>query len=653
MDGRVDFNTIFISRCRDEMAAKSSLADNGVFPIRVIDLKDTFDSKGGIAFTVPNDWSFHTISHTWSMEIRKFSEEVGIAVKEERNLEYNQVFKQKKLDHCPAYSHLLEFLEILRSDGVERVWFDALCINQVDNSDKSHEIVHMGAFYFHSLGCYVAAHGFGRGFGMTDDNHRLPRWFSRVWTFQEFLLPKRLTFVVEMGRLDLHTAISMLRARHLMGSCECKGEAESLLWEWGSEAMACEIKGGDTAYPPLGTNWLTRDMRDLLARAVEDADAVRALLSRAVEGGDEVEFWRIIDGNSGGYNRCMHGRFQRIIRSVNDTDEELEKRMYLIDRDTYIYVLSRMKDESRKDVLITQMLMRFWVVCSGGLPAIVREISLRACSNDEDRVLSVLGLLGLDGKLRQLRTGQTLDEQIVQMCNAMAKNNLCNLITLCAAFMRPYVSAASSRQSPCRGLSWAPHFLAPPGNYLLEFVLEQTDFLHRAFRLIVVTAGITSRGSLSLTCYILKGRLLPLLQHAKQCLTGSNFFNLKVGCYACLDLPEFADTFVLEIIHGHALCLNASSSFNATASSELSLIPQGKISLAQHHVAENYFEGAMNLDIEANGMRWGTLPDTVEFNVWLLLLGTIRRKLPFTDLNRLVLVFMMMAYAMCAQRFVR
>ncbi|MCO5582555.1 hypothetical protein L7F22_036452 [Adiantum nelumboides] len=331
MDGRIDFNTLFISRCRDEMVAKSSLEDNGVFPIRVIDLKDTFDSNRGIVFIAPRDWNFYTISHTWSMEVRNFSQEVGDIVKEDKNLQYNEVFKQKKMDRYPAYSHLLEFLKILKSDGVERVWFDALCINQVDNHEKSHEIAHMGAFYFHSLGCYVAAHGFGRGFAMIDNEHCLPRWFSRVWTFQEFLLPKRLTFVVEMGRLHRHTVISTLRARHLMGRCECKGEAESVLWLWGSEAMASGIKGDYTAtLAPLG-EWWTKDTRDTLSRAVEDANAVRELLSRAVEGGDEVEFWRLLDRSSGAYNRCMHGRVERVTRSKNDIDEESEKTLYLVD----------------------------------------------------------------------------------------------------------------------------------------------------------------------------------------------------------------------------------------------------------------------------------------------------------------------------------
>ncbi|MCO5582556.1 hypothetical protein L7F22_036453 [Adiantum nelumboides] len=241
--------------------------------------------------------------------------------------------------------------------------------------------------------------------------------------------------------------------------------------------------------------------------------------------------------------------------------------------------------------------------------------------------------------MQQLRSGQTLDEQIVQMCNAMAKSNLGNLITLCAAFIRPYVSAATFPQSRFLGLSWAPHFISPPGNYLIEFLLEQTEFPHRDFQHAVATASVTSTGSFSLSCYILKGRLLPLLQHAKQCSKGSTFFNWKVGCYACLDLHQ-SDIFVLEIVHGHALCLNASSAHTPTANSELSFVPERTVSLAEYHVAENYFEGCMILDIEANGMGWGTLPDTVEYNVWLLLLGTIQKRLPFTDMNRLVLVFM-------------
>lgn len=219
----------------DELATggrSSQVADNGIFPVRVIDVKGTFRSMGGIVFSEPKDWHFHTISHTWSMEIRKLSEEVGSKVMQQKTA-YNEVFKHEKLYNQPGYVRLLEFLKIIQADGVERVWFDALCINQVDDQEKSHEIVHMGAFYFHSLGCYVTAHGFGRGFRLTDCHHQSARWFSRAWTLQEWLLPKTLTFVVELSRPQIQEVVMEVRKMHELGECDCKGVAGSAVWLWG------------------------------------------------------------------------------------------------------------------------------------------------------------------------------------------------------------------------------------------------------------------------------------------------------------------------------------------------------------------------------------------------------------------------------------
>ena len=151
---------------------------------------------------------FHTISHTWSMVIRQLSIDIGIELKQQgTEIGYNDVFNRANLDGQLGYAHLLEFLKILHEDGVEKVWFDALCINQVDNEEKSRKILHMGAFYFHSLGCYMMAHGFGRGFGIVDDDGHIPLWFSRVWTFQEFLLPKILSFVVELSTTYFHDIV--------------------------------------------------------------------------------------------------------------------------------------------------------------------------------------------------------------------------------------------------------------------------------------------------------------------------------------------------------------------------------------------------------------------------------------------------------------
>ncbi|KAI5080885.1 hypothetical protein GOP47_0004068 [Adiantum capillus-veneris] len=452
----------------------AKVADKGVFPVRVIDVENTLRSCGGIAFIKPKDWSFHTISHTWSRDIQKLSKIIG-AKKKSEGLAYNQMFKAAKFQRNKGYNKFIAFLKILQKDGVKAVWFDALCINQVDIDEKDQEIKHMGAFYFHSLGCYVVAHGFGKGFQVVDNKECLPRWFSRVWTFQEWLLPKMLCFVVELSRDDLHGIIRASRNEHGMAFCACKGKLPSTVWPWGFghyglQRVAPPHNHSNSTIQPWASHILTcrssanHLMKDIAARWSSTSSSSSSSSSSAsaseveqyygkrlhrclqynpglVEAADEMEFWRLLQGSN---YACMHGRLQRI---------QCEKNLYFVDRDAYAHLLNYLKgDTDKASFEIRDLMRRAQMVYKEGYPAIVKEISKRECSpgNDEDRVLSVLALLGLEGKMQQLRTGATLADQVVEMAGAMVKCDVGEMVKLCAAFVRPY---------PEEGLAWAPHFL--------------------------------------------------------------------------------------------------------------------------------------------------------------------------------------------------
>ena len=47
----------------------------------------------------------------------------------------------------PVTANLHSALKRLRSEGVERVWMDAICINQQDPEERSHQVRRMGAIY--------------------------------------------------------------------------------------------------------------------------------------------------------------------------------------------------------------------------------------------------------------------------------------------------------------------------------------------------------------------------------------------------------------------------------------------------------------------------------------------------------------------------
>lgn len=163
------------------------------------------------------------------MDVRKLSEKIGRDVGSKAQAAaggaadaYNEAFKGSDFSDESCYKMLIEFLQLLVGEGVKDIWFDALCINQVDNEEKAKEIGNMGAYYGRSRGCYVILHGLGNGYQLWGKEGALPRWFTRVWTFQEFMLPARLIFIVE----DLHPRLIAYVNKEIIansknGLCRC------------------------------------------------------------------------------------------------------------------------------------------------------------------------------------------------------------------------------------------------------------------------------------------------------------------------------------------------------------------------------------------------------------------------------------------------
>ncbi|KAI5076753.1 hypothetical protein GOP47_0008818 [Adiantum capillus-veneris] len=232
-----------------ESSMSSSLLKSNAFgadigeklPIRLIDVIGTISShhKGNIVFTEGSSrgWDFHIVSHTWSKGIRDLSEEIGEHIindgcqlaGQRMNMEadaYSHAFKKADFSNVSSYQELRQFLRLLAGDEVKHIWFDALCIDQTNMEEKSREIGNMGPYYRRSQGCYVLTHGVGEGYQLWGKQgprgFELPRWFSRVWTLQEFLLPRRLSFFVEALDPKFLVFVNMLaRAKSKTGLCRC------------------------------------------------------------------------------------------------------------------------------------------------------------------------------------------------------------------------------------------------------------------------------------------------------------------------------------------------------------------------------------------------------------------------------------------------
>ncbi|KAH7297260.1 hypothetical protein KP509_26G062200 [Ceratopteris richardii] len=170
---------------------------------------------------------------------------------------YEKFFEDADLSDRPCFQELKQLLCWLAGDGVESVWIDALCINQTDDAEKEAEIANMGNYYRNSVACYVLPHGIGRYALAVDpslDDHLfgervLPRWFYRVWTLQEWLLPPKVVFL--MGDMKVQE-IRLINAFILLSKSK-----------WDIDSLSSELTGFCNCCV-TSTDFITRERRRML-----------------------------------------------------------------------------------------------------------------------------------------------------------------------------------------------------------------------------------------------------------------------------------------------------------------------------------------------------------------------------------------------------
>ncbi|KAH7434726.1 hypothetical protein KP509_06G032100 [Ceratopteris richardii] len=313
---------------------------------------------------------------------------------------YSKVFLEADFRGDPCYQALIGFFDLLFNgatdlpqDQVRWLWMDALCINQTDLVEKSREIANMAAYYKFSRGCYVLAHGVDQGFKLWKDSsqsgHReaFPRWFFRVWTLQEFLLPSRVTFLVEGLSTATIEKLDRILFTEVPRLCrKCKRTLAYVEDQIYHDKRRCEWCG-----------------YGIFTKASTDGVYY-------VEG--NVLFHLILielDANTRQYRNQSFGRkLIEVYRSME--------------------IMFRAPD------------------------LVIKEIAERDCSIEEDRVLSILGLICNDSQLdqnrkRNLRAGKSLSDQIVTLTKLLEDDAL-----VCLAIMdwKGFYGAV--------GISWAPDF---------------------------------------------------------------------------------------------------------------------------------------------------------------------------------------------------
>jgi hypothetical protein len=157
----------------------------------------------------PSSTSYDALSYTWGDPVSSETIEVCISV-DSGDDNRSMIITR----------NLYDALQRLRTEEPRRLWVDAICINQDDLQEKSHQVARMGQIYGNADNVIVwlgedDAYPRTRGLLMQDGKNRWPLtlpevdlgelvtipWFFRVWAVQEYVLPKHASY--QLGSLTI------------------------------------------------------------------------------------------------------------------------------------------------------------------------------------------------------------------------------------------------------------------------------------------------------------------------------------------------------------------------------------------------------------------------------------------------------------------
>ncbi|RAR10491.1 adenine phosphoribosyltransferase [Stemphylium lycopersici] len=139
------------------------------------------------------------LSHTWGAD--------------DDEVTFKDIYKKKgKGKTKPGYAKLKFCAAQAGKDGIQYFWVDTCCIDKSSSTELSEAINSMFKWYQNSSKCYVFLSDVSRnprGWNSVPINKS--RWFTRGWTLQELLAPKKVHFFDVQGR-HLGDRVSLLRS---------------------------------------------------------------------------------------------------------------------------------------------------------------------------------------------------------------------------------------------------------------------------------------------------------------------------------------------------------------------------------------------------------------------------------------------------------
>lgn len=102
-----------------------------------------------------------------------------------------------------------------RAEGIKYAWVDTCCINKESSAELSEAINSMFKWYRLATVCYAYLEDFPQVEIADSSSLSYCRWFSRGWTLQELIAPRRLIFFVPNSSGDTWRAIGRKDELHL------------------------------------------------------------------------------------------------------------------------------------------------------------------------------------------------------------------------------------------------------------------------------------------------------------------------------------------------------------------------------------------------------------------------------------------------------
>ncbi|KAL2195526.1 heterokaryon incompatibility protein-domain-containing protein [Corynascus similis CBS 632.67] len=155
------------------------------------------------------------LSHTWGSEEVSLPEMNAIAKYRRVQRKPTQHISLHPSEHKSGYAKISYACGQAIKDGYRYIWVDTCCIDKRSSAEVSEAVNSMFGWYQRAAVCYayledVHFDDYTEGYLTWKDHFNNSRWFTRGWTLQELLAPRKVVFYARGWRL-LGTKSSLVK----------------------------------------------------------------------------------------------------------------------------------------------------------------------------------------------------------------------------------------------------------------------------------------------------------------------------------------------------------------------------------------------------------------------------------------------------------